>query len=75
MNGGVLNWGAMTSRIRRKPGVHINCAVCFNQGKRTKDDEELTIVKGYAVCVDHVRLVAQPNFDIFSLLGGAKKPV
>jgi hypothetical protein len=65
----------MASRIRRKPNAHINCAVCFNRGKRTKDDEELTIVKGYAVCADHVQLVSQPGFDIFSLLGGTKKPV
>jgi hypothetical protein len=34
-----------------------------------------TIIKGYAVCDEHVALVSQPHFDIFSLVGGARKSV
>ena len=41
------------------------CCVCFIlTGKRVK---HLTVIKGYAVCADHVELVSAPGFDIFKL--------
>lgn len=52
--------------------VHISCCICLNQGRRT---QMTTIIKGYAVCDEHVALVSQPHFDIFSLVGGARKSV
>jgi len=41
------------------------CCVCFNlTGKRVR---MFTMVKGYAVCEEHVQLVSAPGFDIFRL--------
>jgi hypothetical protein len=31
-----------------------------------------TIVKGYAVCDEHVELVSRPDFDIFHLRGESR---
>lgn len=43
----------------------IACAICLNiKGKRIP---MTTMVRGYAVCADHVNLVANPQFDIFSI--------
>lgn len=47
----------------------IRCCVCLNQGRRTA---MATIVKGYAVCDEHVELVSRPDFDIFHLRGESR---
>jgi hypothetical protein len=50
--------------ITAPPGV-ISCCLCLNiKGKRVP---ATTIVKGYAVCDDHVMVVAEPHFDLFRL--------
>lgn len=43
----------------------IACCICLNQrGERVPHS---TVVKGYAVCDQHISLVSQPEFDIFTL--------
>jgi hypothetical protein len=48
----------------------ISCCVCLNRGKR---ESAATIVKGYAVCGEHVALVALPDFDIFHLIAAREQ--
>jgi len=44
---------------------YVACCVCLNlQGDRIP---MVTIVKGYAVCEEHIQLVSAPGFDIFRL--------
>ena len=51
-------------KLRQIESVTVHCAICFNQGKQVP---AFSIVKGYAVCADHVKLVSKPKFDIFDL--------
>ena len=51
-------------QLQTPPGTHISCCVCLNRGKRVS---AVSVVKGYAVCSEHVDLVAKPGFDIFRL--------
>jgi hypothetical protein len=47
------------------PAPFIACAICLNQrGERVP---HTTIVNGYAVCDQHVSLVSQPEFSIFTI--------
>jgi hypothetical protein len=43
----------------------IGCCICINQKKRRIS--ATTVVKGYAVCDEHVELVSNPDFNIFAL--------
>jgi hypothetical protein len=54
----------MNQPITAPPGT-IGCCLCLNiKGKRVAAS---TIVKGYAVCDDHIMVVAEPHFDIMRL--------
>jgi hypothetical protein len=54
----------MGEPIGAPPGV-ISCCLCLNiKGKRIP---ATTIVKGYAVCDDHIAVAAEPHFDIMRL--------
>lgn len=44
------------------PGVELRCAICLNQ--REQRVPATTIVRGYAVCDEHVELAGAPGFDI-----------
>ena len=49
----------------------VACAVCLNQsGKRVK---MATIIKGYAVCEDHIDIVSAPGFDVYMLRTDRRK--
>lgn len=52
------------AKLLSGPG-RIGCCVCLNRGG--KRVEATTVVKGYAVCANHVDLVSQPEFDIFAI--------
>jgi hypothetical protein len=55
------------------PAPFIGCCICLNQrGQRTP---ATTTIHGYSVCDQHVSLVSQPEFDIFTLLGRSARPV
>jgi hypothetical protein len=54
----------MGEPISAPPGV-ISCCLCLNiKGKRVA---ATTIVKGYAVCDDHIQVAAEPRFDLFRM--------
>jgi hypothetical protein len=49
------------------------CCVCFIlTGKRVP---HLTVIRGYAVCADHVELATKPEFNIFNLRPAPKGAV
>jgi hypothetical protein len=52
--------------------IAIHCAICLNRGQ---DVAATTLVKGYAVCQEHMELVSRPNFDIFDLIVKRRHPV
>lgn len=56
--------------IAAPPGV-IHCCVCLNQRKERLP--ATTIVKGYAVCDDHIELVGHTGFSIFKLGPGQQR--
>jgi hypothetical protein len=64
------------ARLKNQPpdniAPFIACCICLNQrGERVPYS---TIIKGYAVCDQHISLVSQPEFDIF-MFGTGRRPV
>jgi hypothetical protein len=53
------------------PGIH--CCICLN--REAGRVQAVTIVKGYAVCEEHVELVSNPGFDIFKIKSQRKGAV
>jgi len=55
---------AMGEPIGAPPGV-ISCCVCLNvKGKRVP---ATTVVKGYAVCDNHITVACAPNFNLWEM--------
>lgn len=52
--------------IDAPPGT-IGCCICLNQ--RSRRVAATTIVAGYAVCDDHVKLAGAPGFSIQKIRG------
>jgi hypothetical protein len=48
----------------------IHCCICLNQ-KGTLIAAS-TVVKGYAVCAEHVDLVSRPDFDIHRIKAASR---
>lgn len=51
-------------RLKQVPGATIHCCVCLNQDRSSA---AVTLIKGFAVCAEHVALVSRREFDITHL--------
>lgn len=66
--------GRVARLKNQQPAPFVACCICLNQrGERVP---YVTVIHGYAVCEQHVSLVSQPEFDIFTLFGpNVRRPV